>query len=123
MQPGGCVCSSPLPRERADALAQLQTPGAMEDHAPRPVTELPADLPSLITRLREEGSQLGDESVIPDNNGPQERPESEPAAVDYLDSVGVGPRRVLLNLCFLNRGPNETERIYRSRTAQPRRKK
>ncbi|KAL4954728.1 hypothetical protein BDW69DRAFT_183210 [Aspergillus filifer] len=55
-------------RERADALAQLQTPGAMEDHALRPVTELPLDLPSLLTRLREEGSQLEDESVTHANN-------------------------------------------------------
>ncbi|OJJ03119.1 hypothetical protein ASPVEDRAFT_84579 [Aspergillus versicolor CBS 583.65] len=73
-------------RERADALTQLQTPGARED--PRPVTELPADLPSLITRLREEGSQLGDESVIPDNIGMQELPELKPATVDNLDGVG-----------------------------------
>jgi hypothetical protein len=57
----------------------------MEDHAPRPVTELPADLPSLITRLREEGSQLGDESIIPDKNKKQELPELEPATVDHLD--------------------------------------
>jgi hypothetical protein len=55
-------------RERADALTQLQTPGIMKDHPPRPVTELPADLPSLITRLREEGSLLGDESIILDKN-------------------------------------------------------
>lgn len=99
-------------RERADALTQLQTPGAREDHALRPVTELPADLPSLITRLREEGSQLGDESVIPDNIGMQELPELKPATVDNLDSIGGGPRRVLLNRGFLNRRPNDTERIY-----------
>ncbi|CEL11976.1 hypothetical protein ASPCAL15070 [Aspergillus calidoustus] len=55
---------------------------------PRP--ELPADLPSLITRLWEEGSQLGDESIIPDENKPQELPELEPATVDHLDSVGGG---------------------------------
>ncbi|CEL09500.1 hypothetical protein ASPCAL12635 [Aspergillus calidoustus] len=72
-------------RERADALTQLQTPGSMADHAPRPVTELPADLPSLITRLREEGSQLGDDSIIPDKNQPQELPELERATVDHLD--------------------------------------
>jgi hypothetical protein len=77
-------------RERADALTQLQTSGAREDHAPRPVTELPADLPSLITRLREEGSQLGDEGVIPDNIGMQELPELKPATVDNLDGVGGG---------------------------------
>jgi hypothetical protein len=77
-------------RERADALTQLQTPGIMEDHAPRPVTKLPADLPSLITRLREEGSQLGDEGLIPDKNNTQKLPESEPAAVDYLDGVRGG---------------------------------
>ncbi|KAL2783817.1 hypothetical protein BJX66DRAFT_317870 [Aspergillus keveii] len=40
-------------RERAHALAQLRTPGAMEDHNPWTVTELPADVPSLITRSRE----------------------------------------------------------------------
>ncbi|KAL4982470.1 hypothetical protein BDW68DRAFT_182511 [Aspergillus falconensis] len=40
----------------------------MEDHALRPVTELPLDLPSLLTRLREEGSQLEDESVTHANN-------------------------------------------------------
>jgi hypothetical protein len=55
-------------RERTDSLAQLQTPGAMEDHVVRPVTELPVNLSSLITRLREEGIQLGDESVVPGNN-------------------------------------------------------
>ncbi|KAE8413594.1 hypothetical protein BDV36DRAFT_27783 [Aspergillus pseudocaelatus] len=33
-------------RERADALDQLQTPGAI----PRPVTEFPLELPDLITR-------------------------------------------------------------------------
>ena len=77
-------------RERADALTQLQTPGAREDHAPRPVTELPADLPSLITRLREEGSQLGDESVIPENIGMQEPPGLESATVLSDAAVGTG---------------------------------
>lgn len=52
-------------RERADALAQLQTPGAAEDHVVRPVTELSANLPNLIARWREEGSQLSDASVSP----------------------------------------------------------
>ncbi|KAL5333673.1 hypothetical protein BJX70DRAFT_48849 [Aspergillus crustosus] len=77
-------------RERADALAQLQTPGAGEDHVARPVTELPADLPSLIARLREEGSQLGDNSVIPGNNRIQEPPEMGPATGDNLDRDGGG---------------------------------
>ncbi|KAL4861129.1 hypothetical protein BDV12DRAFT_204336 [Aspergillus spectabilis] len=73
-------------RERAHALAQLQTSGAAENYVARPVTELPADLPSLITRLREEGSQLGDKSVIPGNDRIQENPEMGPATGDNLDS-------------------------------------
>jgi hypothetical protein len=51
-------------RERADALAQLQNAGTVENQAVvRPVTEIPADLPSLITRLREGGFQLEDEGL------------------------------------------------------------
>ncbi|KAE8155499.1 hypothetical protein BDV40DRAFT_294282 [Aspergillus tamarii] len=67
-------------RERADALDQLQTPGAI----PRPVTELPLDLPGLITRLRDEGSQLEDESVPLANHPTQGHPEP---------GVGVAPPR------------------------------
>ncbi|KAH1519476.1 hypothetical protein CDV57_01297 [Aspergillus fumigatus] len=56
-------------RERADALAQLQDAGAVENQVVvRPVTEIPADLPSLITRLREGGSQLDDEGLSSVNN-------------------------------------------------------
>jgi uncharacterized Zn-finger protein len=77
-------------RERAEALAQLQTPQTIKEQPPRPVTELPADLPSLITRLREEGSQLSDESVIPGNNGTQGILESGRAIADDLDSDGHG---------------------------------
>lgn len=67
-------------RERADALNQLQTPGAI----PRPVTELPLDLPDLITRLRDEGSQLEDDSVPLANHSTQGHPEP---------GTGVAPPR------------------------------
>ncbi|KAE8130756.1 hypothetical protein BDV38DRAFT_276525 [Aspergillus pseudotamarii] len=67
-------------RERADALDQLQTPGAI----PRPLTELPLDLPDLITRLRDEGSQLKDESVPLANHPTQGHPEP---------GAGVAPPR------------------------------
>ncbi|KAL4779930.1 hypothetical protein BJX76DRAFT_361314 [Aspergillus varians] len=77
-------------RERADALTRLQTPEIIEDHAPRPVTKIPTNLPSLITRLQEEGGQLDNASVIPDNNRTQELPELEPATVNHPDSVGGG---------------------------------
>ncbi|KAE8391594.1 hypothetical protein BDV23DRAFT_69197 [Aspergillus alliaceus] len=67
-------------RERADALDQLQTPGTI----PRPLTELPLDLPDLITRLRDEGSQLKDESVPLANHPTQGHPEP---------GAGVAPPR------------------------------
>jgi hypothetical protein len=69
----------------------------MEDHASRPVTELPADLPSLITRLREEGSRLGDESIYPDKNKTQKLPGLEPTTVDHLDGVGSGTAAGIVN--------------------------
>ncbi|KAL2848991.1 hypothetical protein BJX68DRAFT_276174 [Aspergillus pseudodeflectus] len=46
-----------------------------EDRLQTPVTELPADLPSLITRLREEERQLENESVHLANNTTQGRPK------------------------------------------------
>lgn len=56
-------------RERADALAQLQNAGPAEGHVVvRPVTELPVDLPSLITRLRDDGSLLDDRNQRDDEN-------------------------------------------------------
>ncbi|KAL2829037.1 hypothetical protein BDW59DRAFT_142760 [Aspergillus cavernicola] len=77
-------------QERANALAQLQTSGPAEDHVVRPVTELPADLPSLITRLREEGSQLDDESVPLANNPTQGHPE-QGAAVSPSRTELIAP--------------------------------
>ncbi|KAE8334190.1 hypothetical protein BDV24DRAFT_170453, partial [Aspergillus arachidicola] len=84
-------------RERADALDQLQTPEAI----PRPVTGLPLDLPDLITRLRDEGSQLEDESVPLANHPTQGHPEPgagvapprpEPPVPSAMESSRGSPR-------------------------------
>ncbi|UDD63780.1 hypothetical protein AFCA_011040 [Aspergillus flavus] len=84
-------------RERADALDQLQTPGAI----PRPVTELPLDLPDLITLLRDEGSQLEDKSVPLANHPTQGHPEpgagaapprTDPPVPSAMESSRGSPR-------------------------------
>ncbi|KAA8641741.1 uncharacterized protein ATNIH1004_010680 [Aspergillus tanneri] len=52
-------------------------PGAAEYVVSRPVTELPADLPSVIARWREEGSQLDGENLPSSETTKPELPEGE----------------------------------------------
>ncbi|KAI3015048.1 hypothetical protein CBS147347_11310 [Aspergillus niger] len=67
-------------QQRADALAQLQTPSASLDHvSTRPVTEILLDLPSLIKRFREDASQVDDGSVYGANIAVQDHPGQETA--------------------------------------------
>ncbi|GFG10588.1 hypothetical protein IFM5058_05002 [Aspergillus udagawae] len=84
-------------RERANALAQLQNAGAVENQVViRPVTEIPADLPSLITRLREGGSQLDDEGLSSVNSTIHHRADGGPAlSPSHAEPIvpGVAQRR------------------------------
>jgi hypothetical protein len=101
--------------EPADALAQLQTPRAKENYASRPVTELPADLPSLITQLREEERQLEDETVPFANNTTQGRPKlrtgdspsytklPSPIAIESSHGTSLGDEDLLRSPCQLPR--------------------